>query len=322
MTKKFPQKVYFNSDRQIEKLRNDGLEIPDVAHAKRRLKWEGYYNFAVGYNRLFKDENKRYVRGVTFGHIEALFDFDRRLREIVYESTQQVELNLKAILSDVFSARYGVDERQYLQEKNFTDHPSDAAGVRWIIGTCRAALQDACRKGSSAYRDYVAYYDSNYNHVPFWVLIRMLSFGNTSKFLSLLKPDDGKAVAKEYGVSFKTLCNLAEYVVGFRNIAAHGERVYCAHLHTDRLTDGLPIMAGLELPKGQDGAPMHGFNDCMGLFIALKYLLPKWAFDGYFDGLVGIVRQLKDQLPAFAYKRTLAEMGLQGEWEKLKIMGK
>jgi abortive infection bacteriophage resistance protein len=89
-----------NSDQQIEKLIGDGLEIPDVAHAKRRLKWEGYYNFAVGYNRFFKDGNKRYVRGVTFAHIEALFDFDRRLREIVYEATQQVELNLKAILSE------------------------------------------------------------------------------------------------------------------------------------------------------------------------------------------------------------------------------
>ena len=55
-TKDFPKKVYLNSDQQIEKLRADGLRIPDEEHAKRRLKWEGYYNFAVGYNRLFKDD--------------------------------------------------------------------------------------------------------------------------------------------------------------------------------------------------------------------------------------------------------------------------
>ena len=306
-----------NSDQQIEKLIGDGLKIPDVAHAKRRLKWEGYYNFAVGYNRLFKDENKRYVRGVTFAHIEALFDFDRRLREIVYEATQQVELNLKAILSDVFSARYGVDERQYLQEGNFTRDPSKQGNVRWIIGTCRSALEDGCRRGSSSYRDYVAYYDSHYRHVPFWVLIRMLSFGNTSKFLALLKPDDGKTVAQEYGVSFATLCNMVEFVVSFRNIAAHGERVYCAHLQNDRLQEGLGLTASLELPKSQDGAPRCGRNDCMGLFIALKHLLPKRAFDGYFAELIRIVDGLESELPDFAFTRALGEMGLQGNWKKM-----
>ena len=316
-TKDFPKKVYLNGDQQIEKLRNDGLSIPNVEHAKRRLKWEGYYNFAVGYNRLFKDESKRYVRGVTFAHIEALFDFDRRLREIVYESTQQVELNLKAILSDVFSARYGVDERVYLQERNFTGEPSEQGNVRSIIGVCRAALNDACKRGSPTYRDYVAYYDSNYKHVPFWVLVRMLSFGNTSRFLSLLKSDDGRTVAKEYGVDFHTLCALVDYVVDFRNIAAHGERVYCAHLNRERLPNGLGLTANLELPKKQDGAPMYGFNDCMGLFIALKYLLPKWAFDGYFDELVRIVDGLEQQLPAFAFERALKEMGLQGNWKKM-----
>ena len=134
MTKKTTQKVYFNSDQQIEKLRADGLLIPDEAHAKRRLKWEGYYNFAVGYNRLFKDQNKRYRKGVSFEHVEALFDFDKRLREIVYEATQQVECNVKAMLSDVFSARYGVDEKVYLQEGNFTQAPADLPHVRWMIG--------------------------------------------------------------------------------------------------------------------------------------------------------------------------------------------
>jgi abortive infection bacteriophage resistance protein len=321
-TQKTTTKVYLNSDQQIEKLKKDGLAIPDLAHAKRRLKWEGYYNFAVGYNRLFKDKNKRYVRGVTFAHVEALFDFDKRLREIVYEATQQVECNLKAILSDVFSARYGVDERLYLQEKNFTAAAAEQANVRWIIGTCRAALADACRIGSSSYRDYVAYYDKTYNHVPFWVLVRMLSFGNTSKFLRLLKPDDGREVAKEYGVSHAELCNLSEFVVCFRNIAAHGERVYCAHLPHVRLTQKLSALPKLQLPKRQDGVPMYGNNDCMALFVALKYLLPKQSFDDYFGELKTAVARLEEQLPKFAYQRALHELGFQGSWKKLDVMSK
>lgn len=323
MSRKNPtKKVYFNSDQQIEKLKRDGLAIPDEKHAKRRLKWEGYYNFAVGYNRLFKDQNKRYKKGVAFEHIEALFDFDKRLREIVYEATQQVECNLKAMLSDVFSKNYGVDERQYLQEANFTSAPAELPHVRWIIGTCRAALQDACKVGSGSYRDYIAYYDKTYKHVPFWALVRMLSFGNTSKFLRLLKPDDGREIAKEYGIPYAELCNLVELLVCFRNIAAHGERVYCAHLPHVRLTQKLSLLPKLQLPKRQDGAPMYANNDCMALFVALKYVLPAKAFEEYFLQLKRAVESLEKQLPAFAYQRALHEMGLQGSWKKLDVMAK
>ena len=322
MTKKTTQKVYFNSDQQIEKLKRDGLYIPDEKHAKRRLKWEGYYNFAVGYNRLFKDQNKRYRKGVSFAHVEALFDFDKRLREIVYEATQQVECNIKAMLSDVFSARYGVDEKVYLQEGNFTQAPAELPHVRWMIGTCRSALQDACKMGSSAYRDYIAYYDKTYRHVPFWVLIRLLSFGNASKFLSLLKTDDGREVAKEYGVAYPDLCNIIELLVCFRNIAAHGERVYCAHLPRVRLTQKLAILPKLQLPKKQDGTSLYGNNDCMAMWVALKYVLPKTAFDEYFGQLKRAVEGLESRLPAFAYHRVLHEMGLQGSWKKLDLIAK
>ena len=79
------EKVYLTYEQQIEKLKRDGLIVPDEREAKRRLKWEGYYNFAVGYNRLFKDDKKRYIRGTRFDHIEALYDFDKHLRGIVYE---------------------------------------------------------------------------------------------------------------------------------------------------------------------------------------------------------------------------------------------
>ena len=81
------EKIYLSYEQQVEKLRRDGLVVEDERTAISRLKWEGYYNFAVGYNRLFKDDRKRYICGVRFEHIEALYDFDKHLRGIVYEYT-------------------------------------------------------------------------------------------------------------------------------------------------------------------------------------------------------------------------------------------
>ncbi|MBQ8374225.1 MAG: Abi family protein [Clostridia bacterium] len=311
------QKVYFTYEQQIAKLRSDGLIVENERRAMARLKWEGYYNFAVGYNRLFKDAQKRYLPGVKFEHVEALFDFDKHLRGIVYEYAQQVECNLKALISDEFSKKYGVDERSYLAEENFVQTEAEKPLVRWIIGTCRTALKDACREGSGSYRDYIAYYAKTYRHVPLWALIRALSFGNTSKFLRLMKTDDSREVAREYGLGVQELCNMTEVLVCFRNIAAHGERVYCARLPHVRLTQKLSVLQKLQIPKKADGTPLYGRSDFMACLIVFKYLLPPNEFLECFERLKREVEKLEACLPPFAYRRALEEMGLSGSWKKL-----
>lgn len=313
-------KVYFNYDQQIAKLRADGLTIANERAAKARLKWEGYYNFAVGYNRLFKDERKRYFPGVTFEHIEALFDFDKHLRGLVYEYAGQVECNLKALISDEFSKRYGVDERSYLMEENFTPVQQELKHVRWMIGTCKATLKDCCREGTGNYREYIAYYAKTYGHVPLWALIRALSFGNTSKFLRLMKREDGKEVAAEYRVGFDELCNMTELLVCFRNIAAHGERVYCARLPHVRLTRKLSILGRLQLPKKEDGTDLCGHSDFLACLVVFKYLLPPNEFLECFLRLKKEVEILEAALPAFAYKRAMRDLGLCGAWKVLDKM--
>ncbi|MBQ8319249.1 MAG: Abi family protein [Clostridia bacterium] len=310
------KKIYLTYDQQIEKLKSDGLIVCDEKRAKRRLKWEGYFNFAVGYNRLFKDENRRYEAGTTFEDVEALFDFDKKLRGLVYEYAQNIELNLKALISDEFSKNYGVREQEYLSEKNFTDEPENSAKVRWIVGTCRATLQDACRDGSGSYRDYIAYYRKRYGHVPFWALIRALSFGNLSKFLCLMKKEDGRRIAKEYGVSYSFLCDLVEVVVGFRNLAAHGERVYCARLSTAAIEDAATARK-VGLPKLESGETACGKRDFMAFLIAAKYLLPHKEFKECLERLKKEVDVLEAGLNAGAFAKVMRATGLAGKWREL-----
>ncbi len=314
------QKVYFTYEQQIEKLRNDGLIIKDEKRAKARLKWEGYFNFAVGYNRLFKDGNRTYEEGTTFEHVEALFDFDKKLRGIIYEYAQNVECNLKALISDEVSKNYGVNEREYLSEASFSSDPEDLPRVRWMIGTCKSTLKDCCRENSGSYREYIAYYKKRYGHVPFWALIRALSFGNVSKFLCLMKREDGQRIAKEYGVSYSSLCNMMEVFVCFRNIAAHGERAYCAHLNTVALTKELSVFAPLELPRNERGDRKYGNNDFMAFLICAKYLLPRLEFEECLERVVVQVDKLQNVLQPQAFERVMHETGLSGNWRRLGEM--
>ncbi len=311
------RKIYIDYDRQIEKLKLDGLEIQDEKRAKERLKWEGYYNFAVGYNRLFKDEKRRYIKGTKFEHIEALYDFDRRIRDVVYEATQVVECNLKALVSDKFSRRYGVDERGYLTEQNFTNDPLEQGNVRWLLGTCKEVLKDGVKKTSGGYRDYIEHYAVVYGHVPLWALIRAISFGNTSRFLRLMKKDDKEEIAKEYSLKGKTLCNMTEILVNFRNIAAHGERVYSARLPSVRLTPSLSAVKKLSLPLNADGTQRFGKCDFLAFLICIKYLLSPAEYAYYHERVVKETERLAAVLPKFAMQRVYDETGLKGAWRKL-----
>ncbi len=313
------QKIYLDRDGQIEKLKADGLIIPDEGRAKARLKWEGYYQFAVGYNRLFR-VNGKYLQGTTFEHIEALYDFDKHLRGIVYEYAQSVECTLKALVSDEFSKRYGVNENDYLKEENFTADPKEQGNVRWLVATCKETLRDALKAGTSGYRDYIAHNAGTYGHVPLWALIRALSFGNTSKFFKLMKFDAQTEIAREYGLSAQNLCNMTEIAVCFRNIAAHGERVFCAALSTARLSEKLPAFPLLQIPRRADGAYKYGKNDFMAFLISLKYLLRANEFSECLKRVAFEVDVLSTKLPPSIMKKVYEASGLSGAWKKLDKM--
>ena len=192
-----------------------------------------------------------------------------------------------------------------------------AAKVRWIIGTCRATLEDGVRSGASSYHDYIAYYDKTYGHVPLWALIRALSFGNTSKFLRLMKLTDRKEIAKEYGVSPEVLCNMTEIAVSFRNVAAHGERVYSALLPTARLTDDLPVLSRLQIPCFADGRRKYAKGDFMAFLIVAKYMLRPTEFALYLQKVVQATQKLEESLPVWAMQRVYEKTGLSGSWKKL-----
>lgn len=322
MRKSMGDKVYLTYEQQIEKLKRDGLIVDDEREAISRLKWEGYYNFAVGYNRLFKDEKKRYIRGTRFRHIEALYNFDKHLRGIVYEYTQGVECNIKALIADTFSKRYGVNERSYLSEENFTSREEERGNVRWLISTCKEILKDSLDEDSKSYRDYIAHNAERYGHVPLWALIRALSFGNTSKFLKLMKAEDRAEIASEYGLAGNILCNMTEMLVGYRNIAAHGERVFCAHLPAVRLSDNLPVWNSLQVPRFPDGRRKYGKCDFLALVVIFKYMLPKEEFSVFLRRTAAETEELKKVLPPFAMRRVYEETGLSGAWRKLDAMKK
>ena len=192
MRKSMGDKVYLTYEQQIEKLKRDGLIVRRRAGGDRPSRNGKDIIISpsdiIGCSRTTK---KRYIRGTRFRHIETLYNFDKHLRGIVYEYTQGVECNIKALIADTFSKRYGVNERSYLSEENFTSEGGrNGATSAGSYRRVRKFLKDSLERGRPRATATISRTTRRvYGHVPLWALIRALSFGNTSKFLKLMKAD-------------------------------------------------------------------------------------------------------------------------------------
>ena len=99
-----PSKTFKTHGEQIALLRCRGMQINDVAYARRVLERVNYYRFSgywYPFRQLDSDGRHRldvFVDGTNFTDVAALYDFDERLRSAVFDCLTPVELALKAML--------------------------------------------------------------------------------------------------------------------------------------------------------------------------------------------------------------------------------
>lgn len=309
-------KEFFTYEQQIEKLKAEGLQISDDEYVKECLKLEGYYNIINGYSCIFKI-NKRFINGTTFEDVELLYQFDKIFRSIVYKYIITIECHIKALIAYDFSKHYGINHEEYLKPYNFNFSETNNEKINKLIYKCNDAIQNGINHDSDKYRRYIANSFSKHKVVPLWILIIALTFGVVSKFYALMKSEEKTELAKHYGLNGIQLTNMLKILVSYRNIVAHGERLFCAKLPKLRLTE-LPIIKKLSLPKNNKYASC----DCAALFIILKYLLPNNEFENFFKELITAYEIINQKLNKETMNKINKEMGLAGAWRKLSILKK
>lgn len=310
-------KEFYTYEQQLDKLRKDGLTILDENDAIASLRSEGYYNIIKGYSFIFKRCNK-FDKGITFNHILTLYEFDKRLRNIVYNYTTSIECHIKALIAHEFSKNHGVDEKKYLTPTAFAVNKYNEEHVNRLISKCQEVITAALDKNSNNYRKYIDHNKTKYDIVPLWVLIRALSFGTTSIFYKFMLPDEQKGIADLYKLAPNYLANMLEVVVSFRNIVAHGERTFCAKLPKTRLSTNLSLIQKLAIEKNDNGDNKYGRNDFLALIICFKYLLNPVEFSGFLFELDTELTTLSKHIfrPNFKYIKIL--MGLKNDsWKNL-----
>lgn len=265
------KKEFKTIDEQIEILKRKGLIIEDEEETKEILLRENYF-FINGYRLLLMNSysDKTFVKGSTFKELYALFLFDRSMRNIIFKYLLIIENQLKSITSYQLSKKYGYQEKDYLNLKNFTEDRSKIRRVKDLIEKMKRQVRINGSKHNAT-----LHYIKNYGYVPMWVLVKVLSFGIVCELYSVLKKEDQIEIASVFNVSTEYLEDFLPILANYRNLCAH-EDIMFDH-KTEKVIPDTEYHEKLNIFK-MDDEYIYGKNDIFAVIIMLKYLLRKEDF--------------------------------------------
>ena len=303
-------KVFKTIDEQVEILQQKGLVIDDIDTVKDILLRENYF-FVNGYRHLFvkSTENRQFIDGTNFEEIYAMFYFDRQLRNIIFKNVLIVENNLKSILSYVVSKNRGYKEKSYLNPNNFVKNPKQSRQVSDLLRKMSRQIRT-----NGAQHSATAHYLANYDYIPLWVVVKVLSFGIVSELFTILKPEDQVEIATILEVNTDDVLDYLPILANYRNLCAHED--LCYEHRTQKYINDSRYHHLLDIPK-MNGEYIYGKNDLFSVMIILKNLLAKDVFTMLINEISYELDRLSGRLRSINIDKVLDRMGFPKNYKEL-----
>ena len=279
---------------QITKLKARGLAIGDEAFAIHCLSNISYYRLRA-YTYPFQDNtqpNHPFIVPVTFEQIIELYVFDRKLRSMVFDAMEKIEIAMRTQIIHQFAIPYG--SHWQLNKTLFRD-----------VNRFNSQIQSLQTEISRSNETFIEHYKKTYTEPvdpPSWMSLEVSSFGLLSQmFWNLKKSPEKISVAKHFGLNNIDL--LENWMLCFSHI-----RNTCAHhgrLWNRRLT------AHITLPKNPSNPFIQNRNiwpyKPYAALCCMQYILQSISPDTSFkDGLKALMKScpLKQE----------KEMGFSEDW--------
>ncbi len=203
----------------LANLKDKGLAIEDEEKAIAFLAHVSYFRFAA-YLRPFKknDDTERYKQTATFEKAVALYEFDVKLRTLLFSTIQKIEISLRSKIINQFSLAHGAfwfsNPELAIDKHKFTEN----------LSTLDREMQ---RSKDDFIKEHILKY-GNEDFPPAWKLIDLTSFGCLTKlFFNFTDGAVKKKIARSYGVPQQEILeSWMKAINALRNCCAHHGRVW------------------------------------------------------------------------------------------------
>ncbi len=321
------EKPWLSIDEQVDRLVAHGVAIEDRDRATAVLQAVGYYRL-TGYLYPFRrsegyvDGTGRprvrvldgYQPGTTLQHAESIIDFDRRLRMLVMEGVERIEVAVRMRIGYVLGQR---SPFAYEDPDCFTDaftaestdarDPAPSKHVRW--------LQRVNDRRSGSDEQFVEHFREKYDdRMPVWALTEILELGHLSVLYRGMLQQDSEQIALAFGVPTKQL--MASWLASLnyvRNVAAHHSRLFNRKLQNAPSRPRAGQVPVLDHLRGEESA--KGVFGTYNALAVIAHLLP--SIDAETDWAARLVRLLREFPTSHAL--TIRSTGAPEGWESLEL---
>ena len=222
-------------EKQVELLLSRGLIVTDRKRAERHLANISYYRLSAYMLPYKKKENgiiiDAFKEGTTWDDIYDLYVFDRKLRLLVFDAIERLEVAIRTQIIYQLSHNYG-------------SHWQDNAHI--FIPPREVTLRDGRKITIDVYREiqshikeqlhsnraevFIQHYHNKYDtpeNPPSWMSVEIMYFNHLSKICTGLKNrSDINGIASYFALPPKTFCSWLHTMNYVRNICAHHSRLW------------------------------------------------------------------------------------------------
>ena len=201
------EKKFLNISEQIKLLESRGLIIKNKKRLNFYLQHINYYHFSV-YFKAFQDDCNNFKENTNFEDILNIYNFDKKLRLLLLDALERIEISVKAALSHEITKKknnlYWYLVENYNYRKNYEK------------------IKDIILKSKGSMEIYICHFFSNYNDksLPAWFFFESLSFGACVAIIKGLNNSDKQVLSNFYGLSKKNI-QMLHHLSVLRNSCAH-----------------------------------------------------------------------------------------------------
>ena len=222
-------------EKQVELLLSRGLIVTDRKRAERHLANISYYRLSAYMLPYKKKEDgiiiDAFKEGTTWDDIYYLYVFYRKLRLLVFDAIERLEVAIRTQIIYQLSHKYG----SHWQDNAHIFNPPREVTLR----DGRTITIDVYREIQSHIKEqlhsnraevFIQHYHNKYGtpeNPPSWMSVEIMYFNHLSKICTGLKNRaDINGIASYFALPPKTFCSWLHTMNYVRNICAHHSRLW------------------------------------------------------------------------------------------------
>lgn len=301
---------------QLEKLQKRGLNFSDERLAKEYLANISYYRLRA-YTYPFQDNktleaDHHFIRDdINFSDIIDLYCFDRRLRSVVFNAIEKIEIAVRTRIVQVYSEVYGshwFSNRELYKDIFKIDRKGNSTTSFDLL------MDDVQHEIHRSNEDFIKHYNSKYDNPklpPAWMTLEVLSLSTLSKMYALLrKSPEKKKIANEFGLPDECILeNWLHAISVWRNCCAHHSRVWNRRCIVNIVFPKKPLFPFM---TNKEKVQIHS-NKIFAVLCCIKYI----------SNIISPGSSLKQKILAIigdgGNLLNLRDMGFPKDWKHLDV---